>query len=548
MQALFDETIGTGALDRTVVIYVDTGAEPTPSATAMLDRLIAEGRYAIMILDNCPSELHSLLASKVSTSGNKVSLVTIEYDIRDDKPQTTEVIHIEAIGPGVAEQLLLRRFPCIGQNNAHRIAEFADGNARVSLAIAERVEEGESLAQLSDAQLFNRLFEQRNHSDENLREQAEILSLVYSFSVSAPDMGYSELEVLGSLSGHTQNQLFRAVKNLLDRHIVQKRSHWRAILPHAIANKLASSALDSIPVEQLRATFEASGHQRLLMSFAHRLGLLHNHPVAKEIVKAWLQPNGLLGQITELDDMLARMLNYIGPVAPEALLNRLEEELTAPDFKYMEPSYDPRRRTVLNLLQLLAYEPNAFDRCVRLQARMADYEDEGTDNNLDTARNKIAKFFQAYLSGTHASLGQRIAFMNECLSSVVAGRRSLGFKILSTALDGPPWTGFGINEFGARPRDFGFQPTHNELVEWRSAFIDVAVQLGTSGNPELEAPARLLLADKFPGIWYQEAMRDKLIDAAHQLNAYSPWGEGWKAVRSIIYFDYTTPDKKMRMI
>ncbi|EDH6838910.1 hypothetical protein CB527_22945, partial [Salmonella enterica subsp. enterica serovar Agona] len=462
--------------------------------------------------------LHSLLASKVSTSGNKVSLVTIEYDIRDDKPQTTEVIHIEAIGPGVAEQLLLRRFPCIGQNNAHRIAEFADGNARVSLAIAERVEEGESLAQLSDAQLFNRLFEQRNHSDENLREQAEILSLVYSFSVSAPDMGYSELEVLGSLSGHTQNQLFRAVKNLLDRHIVQKRSHWRAILPHAIANKLASSALDSIPVEQLRATFEASGHQRLLMSFAHRLGLLHNHPVAKEIVKAWLQPNGLLGQITELDDMLARMLNYIGPVAPEALLNRLEEELTAPDFKYMEPSYDPRRRTVLNLLQLLAYEPNAFDRCVRLQARMADYEDEGTDNNLDTARNKIAKFFQAYLSGTHASLGQRIAFMNECLSSVVAGRRSLGFKILSTALDGPPWTGFGINEFGARPRDFGFQPTHNELVEWRSAFIDVAVQLGTSGNPELEAPARLLLADKFPGIWYQEAMRDKLIDAAHQLN------------------------------
>ncbi|EBV4964778.1 hypothetical protein LV724_001788 [Salmonella enterica] len=539
VQALFDETIGTGALDRTVVIYVDTGAEPTPSATAMLDRLIAEGRYAIMILDNCPSELHSLLASKVSTSGNKVSLVTIEYDIRDDKPQTTEVIHIEAIGPGVAEQLLLRRFPCIGQNNAHRIAEFADGNARVSLAIAERVEEGESLAQLSDAQLFNRLFEQRNHSDENLREQAEILSLVYSFSVSAPDMGYSELEVLGSLSGHTQNQLFRAVKNLLDRHIVQKRSHWRAILPHAIANKLASSALDSIPVEQLRATFEASGHQRLLMSFAHRLGLLHNHPVAKEIVKAWLQPNGLLGQITELDDMLARMLNYIGPVAPEALLNRLEEELTAPDFKYMEPSYDPRRRTVLNLLQLLAYEPNAFDRCVRLQARMADYEDEGTDNNLDTARNKIAKFFQAYLSGTHASLGQRIAFMNECLSSVVAGRRSLGFKILSTALDGPPWTGFGINEFGARPRDFGFQPTHNELVEWRSAFIDVAVQLGTSGNPELEAPARLLLADKFPGIWYQEAMRDKLIDAAHQLNAYSPWGEGWKAVRSIIYFDYT---------
>lgn len=286
VQALFDETVGTDALDRTIAVYVDTGATPEPSASAMLDRLIAEGRRAIMVLDNCPSELHSSLASKVSAVGTKVKLITVEYDIRDDKPQTTEVIHIEAIGPEVAEELLIRRFPSIGQANARRIAEFANGNARVALAIAERVGEGESLAQLSDAQLFNRLFDQRNHPDENLREQAEIMSLVYSFSISPSEVGQSELDVLGSFSGYTQNQLFRAIKKLSDRHVLQKRANWRAILPHAIANRLAASALESIPVDQLRTTFEATRHRRLLMSFAHRLGLLHNHPVAKEIASA----------------------------------------------------------------------------------------------------------------------------------------------------------------------------------------------------------------------------------------------------------------------
>ncbi|EGK4106494.1 hypothetical protein IPA32_004976, partial [Escherichia coli] len=221
VQALFDETVGTDALDRTVAIYVDTGYEPVPSATAMLDNLLAEGRRAIMILDNCPSELHASLASKVSAAGKEVSLITIEYDIRDDKPQTTEVIHIETDGPDVAEQLLIRRFPSIGQNNARRIAEFADGNARVALAIAERVEEGESLALLSDAQLFNRLFEQRNHPDGHLREQAEILSLVYSFSISSPDAATDELEILGVLSGYPKIQLFKAVTKLMERHIVQ---------------------------------------------------------------------------------------------------------------------------------------------------------------------------------------------------------------------------------------------------------------------------------------------------------------------------------------
>ncbi|ELI6438347.1 hypothetical protein RRM54_004161, partial [Aeromonas salmonicida subsp. salmonicida] len=324
VQALFDETVGTDALDRTIAVYVDTGESPDPSATAMLDRLIAEGRRAIMILDNCPSELHTLLASKVAAKGT-ISLITVEYDIRDDKPQTTEVIQIEAIGPEVAEQLLLRRFPSIGRSNARRIAEFSDGNTRVSLAIAERVEEGESLAQLSHAQLFNRLFEQRNHPDDDLREQAEILSLVYSFSVSTAEEGQNELEVLGSISGYSANQLFRATSKLSDRHIVQKRAHWRAILPHAIANRLASSALDSIPVDQLRATFEAAGRQRLLMSFAHRLGLLHEHPVAKEIAECWLQPDGLLGRLTELSDIYDKILNYIAPVAPEALLNSCSE-------------------------------------------------------------------------------------------------------------------------------------------------------------------------------------------------------------------------------
>ncbi|AHF76143.1 hypothetical protein Sant_1070 [Sodalis praecaptivus] len=537
VQALFDETVGTDALDRTVAMYVDTGSEPVPSATAMLDKLIAEGRRAIMILDNCPSELHASLASRVSAAGKEVSLITIEYDIRDDKPQTTEVIHIETDGPEVAEQLLIRRFASISQNNARRIAEFADGNARVALAIAERVEEGESLALLSDAQLFNRLFEQRNHPDGNLREQAEILSLVYSFSVSSPDAATDELEILGALFGYSRTQLFKAVTKLMERHIVQKRSHWRAILPHAIANRLAASALDSIPVDQLRATFEAPDCERLLMSFSHRLGLLHDHPVAKEIVEAWLQPEGMLGRIAELNDISSRILGYIGPVAPEALLNRIEAVLSSSDFKGMEPGYNPQRRSILRLLQLMAYEPNAFERCARLLIQMA--EDEADNNDLDSARNMVPRFFQAYLSGTHASLSQRIALMNECIASSIITRRSLGFKMLSTALDGPTWSGFGVNEFGARSRDYGYEPNYDELVEWRSAFIDVAIQLAASGDPELERPARSILADKFRGIWFQEAMRDKLVDATRTLNAFSPWEEGWKAVRSTIYFDYT---------
>lgn len=537
VQALFDETVGINALDRTITVYVDTGAEPDPTATAMLDRLIAEGKPVIMVIDNCPPALHSSLASRLSASASAVHLITVEYDIRDDKPQTTEVIHIEAVGPDIAEQLIMRRFPQVGQGNARHIAKFADGNARVALAIAERVEEGDSLVQLSDTQLFDRLFEQGKHPDDNLRQHAELLSLVYSFSVANPEVGQNELKTLGAIAGSTHFQLLRSLNKLSERHIAQKRSHWRAILPHAIANRLTSSALNNIPIDTLRATFERSGNARLLTSFAHRLGLMHDHPVAQEIVEEWLIPDGLLGQITALDDNGAKMLDYIGPVAPGTLLKRIEAVIGASDFEGMEPRYNPRRTTILNLLQSLAYEPNMFERCLRLMIRVADYEDE--NNNYDAVRDKIIHFFQAYLSGTHATLDQRLKIMNECLSSDVPQHQSLGLKMLSRGLDWPPWKGSGMNEFGARPRDFGYYPNYNQLVQWRCAFIDVAASLGNCGAPELERKVRRILANEFRGMWHQEGIQAKLIEAAETLHTHRPWSEGWKAIRSTIYFDYT---------
>lgn len=79
VQSLFDENIGENALDRTIAIYVDTGAGPDPSAHAMLERLVAENRRAIMVLDNCPSDLHTALAAKVAAAESQVSLITVEY-------------------------------------------------------------------------------------------------------------------------------------------------------------------------------------------------------------------------------------------------------------------------------------------------------------------------------------------------------------------------------------------------------------------------------------------------------------------------------------
>ena len=546
VQALFDEAIGNNALERTSAVYADIATEPNPSVYEMLNMLVQNDTKSNIIIDNCPPDIHSNLAKAISASDGTVKVITIEYDIRDDKPELTDLIHIEADGPDIAEELVLRRFPFVDPANARKIADFSGGNSRMSLAIAERVKKGENLALISDEELFNRLFEQRKGHDDNLREKAELLSLVYSFSVSHSNMGQSELELLGSISEYTGNQLFRSANILMKRHIIQKRGDMRAILPQPIANKLAKSALENTPVKVLRSAFEAPGRDRLVESFAHRLGMLHDSPFAREIVTAWLQPDDLLGDILNLDVKKSKILKYIAPVVPEFFLDRIEEELVASGFQRLEPFYNPMRYVILDLLEILAYEPYLFDRCMTIFTKMADYEDE--NNTYKSVKKRMTDFFRPYFSGTHATLEQRIAIVNKCLKSESNKRRqSLVLEFLSVALEGQQkYIHSGHNEFGSRPRDFGYIPDEHEAVEWdakwHNAFIDIVVKIAISDGAPLQGDARKLLADKFLRLHRRIPVRDKLVAAAEQINSHKYWHEGWQPVRMTIYFDYTDKD------
>ena len=175
VQALFENSVGDDPLDRSLAIYADLGAEPSPSAHQVLYRLAIESHPAILVLDNCPADTHNLLAGEVFATPH-IHLITVEYDIREDKPEVTTIVRILAEGPNIAESLILRRHPGLGRVNSRVIAKFSGGNARLALALADAVDDQESLSDFSNAQLFERLFFQRGARDAQLLAAAEIWS------------------------------------------------------------------------------------------------------------------------------------------------------------------------------------------------------------------------------------------------------------------------------------------------------------------------------------------------------------------------------------
>jgi hypothetical protein len=143
---------------------------------------------------------------------------------------------------------------------------------------------------------------------------------------------------------------------------------WRAVLPPAIANRLAARALQNIPFEVIRAQLVSGAPDRLLKSFSLRLGYLHDSAEAVVIVKLWLGPDGLLGNFTALNELGNTMFINIAPVAPDATLAALERAFDKPED--IEAVCD--RKGLVGLLRSLAYDASLFDRCVALLIRMVE--------------------------------------------------------------------------------------------------------------------------------------------------------------------------------
>ena len=540
VQALFEESVGNEPLGKHLAVYADLGETPGPSVREVVERLAAEGRPAILVLDNCPSDVHNRIASQVASSSN-LHLVTIEFDIREDKPETTSVVRIDAEGHEIAERLVERRYPDLGQVNARQIAEFAEGNARVALALAHAASEvRESLSTFSDAQLFERLFYQRNTSDTDLLEAAEVLSLVYSFSISPDEEGVDELAALATLleQGGNRRALYRAAQTLLERQLAQKRGNWRAVLPHAVSNRLAAKALLNIPVDDIVNAFQGLPSLRLLKSFGRRLGFLHDHVVAQEIVKSWLSPGGRLHDLSQLSDDDIQLLQNVAPVAPEDVLAVIE---------FQEETFfsreNPHFSVFVDLLVNIAYESDLFERCVRLLAKFALTEEEG--ENWDSIQNRLFGLFSLYVSGTHAGLEAREGLARRYLSSTEANEQRLGLGMLKAALRSNHWSSTGTFEFGVRPRNFGYQPgTHEERNGWFKRFIALAQEIAVGSNVDLSTEVRRILADNLRSLWRYPGLRAMLMDMAKALNNQQPWLEGWRAVRLMKRYDYRKADRE----
>ncbi len=535
VQALFDSKVGSNALDRSIVIYVDQGSDqpPIPSARDMISQLAADGLRAILVVDNCNPTTHRDLVQAVNTADGLLSLITVEYDVSDDEPEETQVFRLEPASEKVIEEILERLTPNLSQADRHRVAEFSSGNARIALALARTVKHSENLGTLKDSELFKRLFHQRKDSGEVLMRAAEVCSLVYSFDGEMLDGNTAELPALAELAEIQTRELFRHVNELLSRDLIQRRSKWRAVLPHAIANRLARNALSNIPVEILINAF--SQNERLLKSFSRRLSYLHDCEQAQQIAKSWLSPQGWLCNPATLNSLGFSLFKNIAPLSPELALQTIESAASSENGKAFLSTDASNRWEWCGLLRSIAYEPQYFSRAALLLAKYV--AEEPSNFNHNSANSNFKELFHLYLSGTHALVGKRLEVVRELLEAEDPALNTVGLEALEGMLEVMHFTSSHDFSFGARSRDFGWEPATNaDISAWYREVVTFSKNQVATNSPHAHK-IKAIIARHFRGLWTHSGICAELENIVGVYSAQDGWPDGWLALRQTIQFD-----------
>jgi hypothetical protein len=543
IQALFESDVGADPLDPSLAVYTDYTEAPEPTAKQLALQLVETGQRCVLVVDNCNPQTHSDLAKICGSQRSKVSLITVEYDVRDDEPERTEVFRLQAASAGIIEKWLETNFSHVSQVDRDRIAEFSGGNFRVAGVLAETIKKGESLGDLRDRDLFSRIFQQRNDASESLLRAAEALALVYSFDGENTSSG-GELELLASVAGSDVTQLYEAVAELTRRSVIQSRGRWRAILPHAIANRLAAQALERIPPDQFDA-FCAGLPPRMQKSLSRRLGYLHDKSEAQQAVARWLKLDGPLGDLIAADDHSLEVLRNIAPVAPDAVLRRIEGEITGSTGSVILDPKFPHRWQLTSILKSLAYDAALFNRAAR--ALVGFVAAENPTENHNSAKGSFEELFQLYLSGTHATPRQRRALVKALFRNSDPALARCGMIALKTLLKSSHFSAASNFDFGARPRDFGWHPaTYGDIWDWHNEAIALAVELSKEGQRQ---EIKRSVSGELRGILAVPACLDAIDGAITEFISDGEWLDGWFAVRAALRFDGDgwQPDVKERV-
>jgi len=524
-ESVADET------DRSALIYADldiAGDEVSKLALEIADA----GAPAILVVDECPDEVHTKLASIARRSGSRLRLVTIDVETKVIRAADTLVLRLEPAANQTIASIARLVAPKLSDSEARFIEQLAKGFPKMAVLAAD--EEGVGAKTLrSVEQLVDRVVWGRRQRDEEAERAIETLSLFDWVGLTGRVAEEAAL-VAERLGRMTSSSFIEHVRSFKSRGIVQERGDYAQVTPIPLAASLGVRRLSLIPSEAL-VQFFTDAPPRLKDSLLRRLRWLDTSAEAKRFAHTLLHPDRL-GNLAALNtDFGAECLDRLVHVDPDfamATVERLVGKLS------IEQLGDVRagRRHLIWALEKLVFRKQSFEPAATLMRRLAARETE--DRISNNATGQFTQLYQLYLSGTEAPPTDRLRVLDEGLRSTDSKEREVCLEALGTMLDTGHFSrSGGAEEIGTQEHLKDWAPkTYGEVWNFLRAGIKRLTDIALADDP-LAVRAKNMLGSHLRGLIGQLPLEEIKALVTSIASRYGLWLEAIQELNEWLYFD-----------
>lgn len=483
---LFREGADTDHFFYSRVAYISSG-DNLPDPDGLFNSFVRGGVSGLIVVDDCPLELHNRLEPIVTGKLSKLSLLTLDHD-PSSQPRNGHFFNLSPLPYNALRSILLTADPKLGGRQIDIIAEWAEGFPEMVRLLLSAVREGVEVWELGDDELVSKLTAPRKTPLSSRTKECL--------------HGLSALANLPTWEGTTQLDLFAAKICHIGKHLAsdalailesykllnRRREHLLMVTPFPLALRLAAKWWELHHVRAQRI-FEDPSCADLWPLLAERMLHLCKHDKVRSIVAKLLMSHNPIRReqwLTQRNSSLATCFIEIDPRGMEQLINARVEDL---------------RSSVVgdNTLGALPFHLRRLARSRKFfrssALRLLDFASSGDAPSTEG----FCRLFYVIGSGTGVPALERVVVLEEALRREDERRSELVVKALSCALKWDTGLRTSLDSWRLNPPPDWVPKTWAEVHEyWQQCLSLMLSLLGDSRfyslvQSEFESRLRVLI-------------------------------------------------------
>lgn len=489
------------ALSRSCV-YMADGDKHASDVIAAIRAMKDRGVSGVVVVDECPLELHQKLSQIVRAPKSKLSLLTLDFDPTSVPGDgAADFFCLAPLAQADMEALLRASALDLPEEHVATVASMAGGFPRMAELLVRLLDnEDGNLWALDRPEVFRNLVIRRAKDPDFVWETAIALATLEHVGADG-DVRY-ELDALCEhvMGGEDSAKVYRAVRELEDSGIVYRRGDYVRLTPLPLAVVLAALWWNGVrPDLAVQLLTGDALPQSVVDAMKAQLARLRGHVWVERLVAEIVSVTGPFGRRDLVDSATgSRLLSSLAEVNPEAVAN-----LLAFHFGGITPDEASRvvqgRRDLVWCLEKLAWWSGTFHRAARVLLLFAAGENESWGNN---ASAQFKQLFHLYLAGTEVPAYDRLAVLRDGLQSEDARIVSVCIDALVESLSsghfhrmgGPEAQGGGLPRVDWAPTSLVEAHTYwAEVLDLLSTYLVHSEELGEAVRKGVAQHARGLV-------------------------------------------------------